>query len=164
MDKPLTHNERMELMESFWKNHCVPVLKKKGRASAPDTEGTDANYNFYALARPEFNHDEFRVWRDNFAKQWLRLENWIFSRADTAEPFEEMIGDIVNYAMILMTMLVKAGIIEPPKIKNHDKSRERDAVSVGAILLSRGIPIDDYNQDLLMDLTEQLRIYFEEVK
>jgi hypothetical protein len=97
--------ERMALTRAFFKMVCDPILERKGRAS-------NSNQGFYDAAWPQFDHDHHRVWWDGFFKQVNRLGMWIFSREDPAEPLEEMYADIINYALIGVSMAVADGLIQ----------------------------------------------------
>ena len=106
----MEQEQRSKIMREFLDRECFPTMEQKGRQSGGGT--TNVNQGFYDMACPEAKIDDIHVWWFMFAKQVYRMKHWVFHRGKTAETLVEMIKDVVNYSLILYTLLVDDGVIE----------------------------------------------------
>jgi hypothetical protein len=106
----MEQEQRSRIMREFLDRECFPTMEQKGRQSGGGT--TNVNQGFYDMASPEAKIDDIHVWWFMFAKQVYRLKHWVFHRGKTPETLVEMIKDVVNYALILYSLLVEDGVVE----------------------------------------------------
>jgi len=106
----MEQEQRTRIMREFLSRECFPTMEAKGQQSGGGT--TNVNQGFYDMACPEAKIDDIHVWWFMFAKQVYRLKHWVFFRGYPAEPLAEMIKDVVNYALILYTLLVEDGVVQ----------------------------------------------------
>jgi len=105
--------ERNKLIRDFFENRCMYILEKKGQASSGGSE--DANKNFKEGALGD-RADDIDVWWIYYVKHVMRIKEFIINREVRAESIQETIADLVNYPLILYTILIEHKII-----KNIDK-------------------------------------------
>lgn len=103
----MTSEKRMEIISAFLENVCFPILDRKGKASAGG--GVDVNQAFYDAGEPDCGVDAHVVWWVYFYKQIARFKAFVFTKKDVGETCSEMLADIVNYALIMVSMLVAEG-------------------------------------------------------
>jgi len=112
----MTEAKRAEIIRRFLEERCFPILERKGKSSGGSSG--DPNQGFDAGAMPECGIDRYHVWWIYVVKQIWRLKGWIAKRA-TAESLAETCADVINYTLILVSMLVQDGYIdleEPPEL------------------------------------------------
>jgi len=123
----MTDKMRMEIIQEFLEKKCFPILVRKGRASSGGTP--DPNAGFELSAMPESGVDKYHVWWIYASKQIFRLKTWI-SKRSLAESLAETCADVVNYILILVTMLVQEGYIdlgEAPMLEKEDEDKPKMA-------------------------------------
>lgn len=106
----MNEDKRDAIMRVFLEQKCFPVLTRKGASSSGGSQ--DPNAGFDVAACPEHDHDRYRVWWTYWFKQIWRLRAWVFNRKDPAETLEEMLTDIINYALIAVSMMVQDELID----------------------------------------------------
>jgi len=105
----MTDEKRMEIIKTFLENRCFPIMYQKGKSSGGSSN--DPNQGFDAAAMPEVWIDRYHVWWIYAVKQIWRIKGWIVKRT-MAESLAEMCADVVNYTLILVSMLVQDGLID----------------------------------------------------
>lgn len=119
----MTEQKRQEIIEAFLTGYCFPILTKKGRASSGGS--ADPNQGFNAAAFPEAGIDKYHAWWIYTVKQIWRLKTWIAFR-ESAEPLAEVCADVINYMLILVSMLAHDGYIdvtERPRIEGGENGK-----------------------------------------
>jgi hypothetical protein len=108
--------ERNRLIKGFVENRCFSILEQKGQASSGGSD--DANANFKAGELKDGENiicDDIIVWFIYYIKHVYRIKEFVVNRTARAEAIEETIADLVNYPLILYTILIEKGIILDPK-------------------------------------------------
>jgi hypothetical protein len=105
-------DRRLKVIREFLEEKCLPVLDVKGHDythGIKKSGGLDANANFKEVARLLKGRgvDRFDVWAVYFLKHFLSLMTWLNDRQVKSESLESRIVDLVNYLLILKTMLVE---------------------------------------------------------
>jgi len=103
----MNHDERMEIIEAFLKKECFPTLRSKGSSYA--RKSNDVNANFKRAAK-NLDLNKYQVWAVYYQKQYDALLSFI-EGGEESEPIYKRILDLVNYPLILLTMLVEDGIV-----------------------------------------------------
>jgi hypothetical protein len=101
--------ERNELIKEFFEKRCMNILEHKGKASSGGTEDTNKNFKEGAL---EGKTDDIDTWWVYYIKHVVRVKDFIVNRKLRAEAIEETIADLVNYPLILYTILIEHKLIE----------------------------------------------------
>jgi hypothetical protein len=113
--------ERNKLIKEFFDKRCMEILEQKGQASTGGTE--DANRNFKECILKDGENtiaDDIHAWWIYYIKHVVRLKEFIVNRQSRAEDIKETIADLVNYSLILYTILIEHGIIEINKEPNKE--------------------------------------------
>jgi len=111
-------DERNELIKNFFMTRCWGILESKGRAS---TGGTDDGNKNFKEAQLEGKCDDVDAWWIYYIKHVIRLKNFVTTRKMIGEKIEETIADLVNYPLILYTILIEKGILKNPNVKKKLK-------------------------------------------
>ena len=101
---------REQLIRDFLEKECLPLLRAKGTDYARGTE--DANANFYRIAEvlKDRGLDVFDVWCVYAHKHWDAIMSWVGKRKlESNETLTGRIVDMINYLLILHTLLVDRG-------------------------------------------------------
>jgi len=100
--------KRNEIICKFFQTYCLDVLKGKGEDSSGGSN--DANKNFKeAIINDKV--DDVDVWFIFYSKHYNRMKNFVSKRIKLKESIIETIVDLVNYPLILLTILIEKGII-----------------------------------------------------
>jgi len=99
----------MEIIQRFLEKRCFPILVRKGKSSSGGS--ADPNAGFDLAAEPTEGIDRYHVWWIYASKQIFRLKAWVFKR-QSAEPLGEVMADVINYALIAVSMMVQDGYID----------------------------------------------------
>jgi len=104
----LTREGRLEVMRQFVDKYCFPTLERKGK----DYDGEKRGDHFEWAVIPERGVDRYVVLWVHLSKQLFALFTWMRTRELASEPLESRIKDIINYCLILVSMLVEDGVIK----------------------------------------------------
>lgn len=101
----MTHKDRAEFINRFVEDNCKRLMLSKGVEYARDDE--DANANFKRLARQLNSRgiDKYDILFVYMTKHIDSLTHWFDTRKESSEPIEGRIADIINYLLILASML-----------------------------------------------------------
>ena len=122
MEKSMTRQDRLKIMRQFVDQYCFPTLEAKGRDYDDGEGGNDIDM----ATLPQRGVDRYVVLWVQFMKQVAALRSWIVTRKLVSELLESRIKDIINYCLILVSMLVEDGIV---KLEHNDKE-ENDGSDV----------------------------------
>jgi len=115
----MNNADRLKTIESFLENECFPLLAAKGHDY---TQGNaDVNDNFKRIARMLAGRgiDKYDVWAIYFFKHVDALTTWLNKRKlESSESLNSRIADLVNYLLILYSMLSEDNKIGCPRTCN----------------------------------------------
>jgi hypothetical protein len=117
--------ERNKLIANFFNTKCRNILETKGKASSGGTQDTNQNFKEAQLGD---RVDDLDVWWIYYIKHVTRLKNFIVNREKIGETLEETIADLVNYPLILYTILVEKGMITSCEKKIIEYPKEKCTV------------------------------------
>lgn len=102
-------DKRLEKIKHFLDHMCLPTLEAKGHdyTKGASVEEHDANANFKHGAQLLSGRDidKYDVWFIYWLKHFEALLTWLNDRRVRSESIESRIVDLVNYLLILYTML-----------------------------------------------------------
>ena len=113
----LRHEDRPAFVKAVMDEYLLPVLNAKGPDYSKQTvEQEDANANFKTVAaRMPKALDKYLVWAVYFYKHMLSLETWLNRREVLSEKLEGRLTDLINYLLILWSMLAEDALVPWPK-------------------------------------------------
>jgi len=99
----MTKDTRAEFVEQFLKDHCLSVMNSKG---ADYSRGElDVNSNFKRVASA-LDLDPLTVAYIYMAKHFDSISSYVKTRKiSSGEPIEGRLGDLINYALILASLI-----------------------------------------------------------
>ena len=98
----LTYDERMKIIRKFLEEDCLPILESKNLDYTGGSE--DANNGFKAVAEMAWT-DKYQVWAIFFFKHFFALRTWLKTRTLSSESIKSRIVDLINYLLILWSLL-----------------------------------------------------------
>jgi hypothetical protein len=103
----MTTEQRAEFIRKFIDTECAPLLTSKGADYNDGIKNPSPNANFGAVAEllNVEGVDRYVVWSVYFLKHLFSLNKWIKGRTVASEPVESRIADMVNYLLILRSMI-----------------------------------------------------------
>jgi hypothetical protein len=103
----MTVSERGEFARKFLEDHCLSVLAAKGKEYGSGGEPS-ANLNFHAAAEDIGSEavDHMVVAQIYMQKHWRAVQAWLRNRrVQSNEPIQSRIGDLINYLLIIASMI-----------------------------------------------------------
>lgn len=97
-------NARNNMIKRFLLSRCFPLLRSKGATYAGTDQQPDANANFKRAAR-QWGVTPLQAWGVYFGKHVDAIASFVRGNYADPEPIDGRIVDLVNYALILYTLL-----------------------------------------------------------
>lgn len=102
----MNSKERLETIERFLENECFPLLEAKGHDYTQGNAEVNDNFKRIAITLQGRGIDKYDVWAIYFQKHIDALTTWLNKRQmESSESLGSRIADLVNYLLILHTML-----------------------------------------------------------
>jgi hypothetical protein len=99
----MTAAEREQFVKTFIDEYCLAVMATKGREYSRNED--DVNSNFKRVAKAA-GLDPIKVAYIYAAKHWDSISNYVKTReTPSGEPIEGRLGDMLNYILILGSLI-----------------------------------------------------------
>lgn len=101
--------DRTTVIKDFLEKSCLPLLVTKGKDYTDGLKNPSPNANFETVASliNAPGVDKYIVWMIYFSKHFCSLAAWIKNRELKSEPISSRLADLINYLLILHSMLVE---------------------------------------------------------